>query len=78
MNQGLMNGQYLGIQGRNWNQNQYGNGNFHLQNQMDYRLNPAMAPWGMQQMYYGGPITMDMLIRAGWEMLSNQGKMWRS
>ena len=77
MNQGLMNGQYLGIQGRNWNQNQYVNGNFHLQNQMDYRLNPAMAPWGMQQMYYGGPITMDTIIRAGWETLSNQGNMWR-
>ena len=77
MNQGLMNGQYLGIQGRNWNQNQYVNGNFHLQNQMDYRLNPAMAPWGMQQMYYGGPITMDTIIRAGWETLSNQGNRWR-
>ena len=50
MDQGQMNGQYLGIQqGNNWKQNQYGNGNFWLQNQMDCGVNPARAPWGMQQ-----------------------------
>ena len=79
MNQGLINGQYLGTQqGSNWNQNQYGNGNFYLQNQMDYRINPTMAPWRMQQMNYGVPITMETLIRAGWETLTNQGNMWRT
>ena len=79
MNQGLINGQYLGTQqGSNWNHNQYGNGNFYRQNQMDYRINPTMAPWGMQQMNYGVPITMETLIRAGWETLTNQGNMWRT
>ena len=79
MDQGRVNGQYLGTQqGHNWQQNQYGSGNFFLQNQMDYRVNPAMTPWGMQQTHYGCPITMETLIRAGWETLSNQGNMWRT
>ena len=79
MNQGLINGQYQGAQqGRNWNQNQYGNRNFYPQSQMDYRINPGMAPWGMQQMHCGGPLTMETIIRAGWETLTNQGNMWRT
>ena len=78
-NQGPINGQYQYVQqGRNWNQNQYGNRNFYPQNQTNYRINPGMAPWGMQQMQYGDPITMEMLIRAGWETLTNQGNMWRT
>ena len=79
MNQGRINGQYQGAQqGRNWNQNQYGNRNFYPQNQMDYRINPVMAPWGMQQMHYGGPLTMETVLRAGWETLTNQGNMWKT
>ena len=80
MNQGMINGQHQGAQqqGRNWNQNQYGNRNFYPQNQMDYRINPVMAPWGMQQMHYGGPLTMETVLRAGWETLTNQGNMWRT
>ena len=80
MNQGMINGQHQGAQqqGRNWNQNQYGNRNFYPQNQMDYRINPLMAPWGMQQMHYGGPLSMETVLRAGWETLANQGNLWRT
>ena len=62
------------VQERQWNQNQ--NQNSWRREQMAGNLNPWGECTGIQNANYGYPVPTEILIRAGWERLMNQGGMW--
>ena len=61
-------------QNKHWQQNQ--NQNFPQQEQMSGMVNPWGGGMGIQQAQHGFPVPTEVLIRAGWEKLMNQGGMW--
>ena len=61
-------------QEKHWQQNQ--NQNFRQQEQMSGMVNPRGEGMGIQQAQHGFPVPTEVLIRAGWEKLMNQGGTW--